>query len=388
MKKKWEKIKSLIFKVIITINSHHTGAYAAQAAYFFVLSLIPIFLLLLTMVRFTPITMSEVMTAVLKVFPESVAPMIRSIVSQVYFQSGTIVPVTIVVALWSAGKGVLSVTSGLNSICENMETRNYFYLRIRASFYTVIFLLAIVSSLVLSVFGNRISVMIYEHIPFLSKVVEFIIRIRTFVTFVVLTVFWDLVYRFLPNRRNMAKTTLRKQLPGAVFTACGWLLLSFFFSVYLDVFKGFTSMYGSLTTIILIMLWLYGCMYIILLGGEINALLEKFLQKRAGNLKKKKEKETLAQNNKKKKNKKAKKKTPPKPTSVSVRNGDNLDRIARRQGTTVEALKKANNLSGDNPVIQPGQKLKLPKDKKASKADKKEEKSSKKSSKKGKKKRR
>ena len=138
---------------------------------------------------------------------------------------------------------------------------NYFYLRIRASFYTVIFLLAIVSSLVLSVFGNRISVMIYEHIPFLSKVVEFIIRIRTFVTFVVLTVFWDLVYRFLPNRRNMAKTTLRKQLPGAVFTACGW------------------------------MLWLYGCMYIILLGGEINALLEKFLQKRAGNLKKKKEKE-------------------------------------------------------------------------------------------------
>ncbi len=63
------------------------------------------------------------------------------------------------------------------------------------------------------------------------------------------------------------------------------------FSVYLDVFKGFTSMYGSLTTIILIMLWLYGCMYIILLGGEINALLEKFLQKRAGNLKKKKEKE-------------------------------------------------------------------------------------------------
>ena len=175
MKKKWEKIKSQIFKVIITINSHHTGAYAAQAAYFFVLSLIPIFLLLLAMVRFTPITMSEVMTAVLKVFPESVAPMIRSIVSQVYFQSGTIVPVTIVVALWSAGKGVLSVTSGLNSICENMETRNYFYLRIRASFYTVIFLLAIVSSLVLSVFGNRISVMIYEHIPFLSKVVEFII---------------------------------------------------------------------------------------------------------------------------------------------------------------------------------------------------------------------
>ena len=73
--------------------------------------------------------------------------------------------------------------------------------------------------------------MIYEHIPFLSKVVEFIIRIRTFVTFVVLTVFWDLVYRFLPNQEKYGKVQLfAKQLPGAVFTACGWLLLSFFFS--------------------------------------------------------------------------------------------------------------------------------------------------------------
>ena len=39
-------------------------------------------------------------------------------------------------------------------------------------------------------------------------------------------------------------------------------------------------MYGSLTTIVLIMLWLYGCMYIILLGGELNALLERFFYKR------------------------------------------------------------------------------------------------------------
>ena len=273
---KWKKIRTQILRIIVTVTSHHTGAYAAQAAYFFVLSLIPIFLLLLTMVQFTPVTMNDVMEAVLQVFPESVAPLIRSIVIQGYTQSGTVIPVTIIVALWSAGKGVLSVTSGLNCIYAKTETRNYFYLRIRASFYTVLFLLAIMLSLILSVFGNSISVMLYEYVPFLSKVVDFIIRIRTFVTLVVLTVFWDLVYKFLPNRKNRAKTTLRRQLPGAVFTACGWLLVSFIFSVYLDIFTGFTNMYGSLTTIILILLWLYVCMYIILLGGEVNALLERF----------------------------------------------------------------------------------------------------------------
>ena len=251
---------ALPISVLETISSHHTGAYAAQAAYFFVLSLIPIIILLLTMVQFTSVTMEDVMTAVLQVFPSSVEELIRSIVLEVYTRSGSIIPITILVALWSAGKGVLSVTSGLNCIYDNTETRNYLYLRIRASFYTVIFILAIILSLVLSVFGNSISMMVYEHVPFLSKVVDFIIRIRTVVTLVVLTVFWDLVYKFLPNRKNMAKTTLKRQLPGALFTASGWLLISFFFSVYLDVFTGFSSMYGSLTTIILIMLWLYVCM--------------------------------------------------------------------------------------------------------------------------------
>ena len=50
------------------------------------------------------------------------------------------------------------------------------------------------------------------------------------------------------------------------------------FSVYLDIFKGFSSMYGSLTTIVLIMLWLYCCMYILLLGGEVNVILRDMEQ--------------------------------------------------------------------------------------------------------------
>ena len=162
--------------------------------------------------------------------------------------------------------------------------RNYFYLRIRSTIYTLLFLIAIILSLVISVFGNSISVIVYEHVPFLIKVVDFIMRIRTLVTLIVLIVFWDLVYKFLPNRKHNVRTTFRKQLPGAAFTACGWLLLSFVFSIYLDIFTGFSDMYGSMATLILIMLWLYGCMYIILLGGEVNALLDRYVWRaRSGN---------------------------------------------------------------------------------------------------------
>lgn len=286
MKGRVKSITRKINRLASILGSHHTGAYAAQAAYFFVLSLIPIILLLLTMVQFTPVTRQDVMAAVTQVFPTSVEGLISSIVDQVYRQSSTIIPVTIIVALWSAGKGVLAMTSGMNLIYENTETRNYFYLRLRASFYTVIFILAIVLSLSLSVFGNSISIIVYKHMPVLTTIMDFLIRIRTLLTLVVLTLFWDMVYKYLPNRTNLSKTTMKQQLPGAVFTSCGWLLISFIFSVYLDIFTGFSSMYGSLTTIILIMLWLYVCMYVILLGGELNALLESLEERKGDRMRK------------------------------------------------------------------------------------------------------
>lgn len=163
------------------------------------------------------------------------------------------------------------MASGLNCVYESRETRNYVFLRIRATFYTVVFIVAIVFSLLLTVFGNMLSIPIIKYLPFMTQVIDFLLRFRTLLSFVVLTVFWILVYRFLPNRRDL----LRRQLPGAVFTACGWLFISFIFSIYLDVFTGFSDMYGSLTTIILILLWLYGCMYIVLLGGEVNVLYRK-----------------------------------------------------------------------------------------------------------------
>ena len=275
--KKMEHLKNKVVKVIDIVNSHHTGAYAAQAAYFFMLSMIPIIVLLITMLQFTNITQKEVLESVMQVFPTSVEGLVRSIVMEVYRQTGTAISISVLVVIWSAGKGVLSITSGLNCIYDNTATRNYIYLRVRASLYTVLFIIAIVLSLVLSGFGNSIALLAQKYTPLLIPFIDFMIQIRTHLNLLVLTLFSATIYKYLPNRKNGVKTTMRRQLPGAIFTACGWLILSMIFSIYLDVFKGFSSMYGSMTTIILIMLWLYMCMYVILLGGEINELLEKYM---------------------------------------------------------------------------------------------------------------
>ena len=93
-------MKNWVLNIIRTVNTHHTGAYAAQAAYFFVLSLIPIFLLLITMVQYTPVTMNDVMELVLPVFPDTVSPLIRSVIVQVYTKSNGFIPFTLLVALW------------------------------------------------------------------------------------------------------------------------------------------------------------------------------------------------------------------------------------------------------------------------------------------------
>ena len=267
--KKIKQIYQTITNITAGVSADHVGAYAAQTSYFFMLCMIPIILLLLTMVQYTPVTKADVMTAVIQVFPSSVDSLITSIVNQVYNQSTGVIPITIVVALWSAGKGVLAMTSGLNCVYKCNETRNYVFLRIRATIYTVMFIIVIIFLLVLSVFGNTLNLFIAEHIPIMLGVAEKLLETRIIITPIVLVAFSLMIYKFLPNRRDK----FRYQLPGAMFSAVGWMIISWIFSVYLDVFKGFSSMYGSLTTIVLIMLWMYFCMYCILLGGELNVLL-------------------------------------------------------------------------------------------------------------------
>lgn len=267
MKTTLKKLK----KQMNRMAGHHVGAYASQSAFFLVISLIPIILLFMTLIQYTPISKAELIEAVYEFFPKTIRGTIVVIVNQVYAQSLSVIPVTLLVAFWSAGRGVLAITNGLNAIRDKVETRNYIFLRIRAAFYTVLIILAIVIALVTLGFGNSISFLVQEYIPVFKNVTDFIIEIRTVASIFIFIVFTALLYKYLPNY----KARLKYQLPGAIFAAFGWTVASFVFSVYLDVFKGFSTMYGSLTTIVLIMLWLYFCMYVLLLGGEINLFVEE-----------------------------------------------------------------------------------------------------------------
>ena len=269
--KGFRKVVETIKGFINSMNKNHTTAYAAQAAYFLILSFIPFMLLLMTSVKYTPLTRDEVIQAVMQVCPENFDSFIRGIVNEVYEKSLGVVPVSAVIAMWSAGKGIQALTNGFNCIYQVEETRNYLMTRIRSVFYTLAFMLAIVLTLTLQVFGNSLHRELSRHLPFLDRLVSMIIGMRVVITLLTLCMVFLLLYKFIPNR----KATFWSQFPGAVLSSLFWSGFSFCFSIYIDVYSGAANMYGSMTTIVLVLLWLYFCMMFVMMGAQVNHYFEE-----------------------------------------------------------------------------------------------------------------
>lgn len=265
-----KKAVKMVSGFLGAMRDDHVGAYAAQTAYFIMLSFFPFIILLVTLIRYTSITPADVYEAARAIFPVSMDSFILSLINEVYSKTAVTVSVSAIVAAWSAGKGFLALMRGMNTIYNVEERRNYIILRLRSALYTVVFVIAIILSLVVLVFGNSIHEAAVEHMPFLAVVTGMIVRLKGIVGVCFLTVVFMLLYRFVPNRR----ARLLSQAPGALFSSVCWYLFSIGFSIYVEYSPGISNMYGSLTTIVLVMLWLYFCMYIILLGAEINSYFE------------------------------------------------------------------------------------------------------------------
>ena len=241
------------------------SAYAASTAFFIFLSLIPALMLLCSLLPYTPITEANLMTVAKDISPDAVNPLLVNVITEVYGQSAGIVSVTAIATLWSAGKGILALMRGLNAIHDVEEDRNYFVLRLMACLYTVLMLLAVILSLLVTVFGNTLINVIERSFPRSAYLFNMLLNFRTPFIWLVLTVVLALMYAYVPG----TKQGFRMQLPGAGFAAVGWSVMTWAFSVYEDQFNGFTA-YGNLTTIIILMLWLYAGMYVILAGAFMN----------------------------------------------------------------------------------------------------------------------
>lgn len=252
------------------LRKKNISAFAASTAFFLFLSLIPMLMLLCALIPYTPLTESALMKAVTDIAPDSVDPLLVGIIVDVYDKSIGLVSVTAIVTFWSAGKGVMALMQGLNAVHQAEEKRNYFVLRLVASFYTIVMLLAMLFSLLLFVFGSVWFEEMIGQIPQTYYLLDILLKFRLLLFMIMMIVALALIYTHVPA----ISLQFKAQLPGAVMAAVGWSLVTFEFSVYIRHFNGFGT-YGSLTTVIILMLWLYACMYLVMTGAFLNRYLRR-----------------------------------------------------------------------------------------------------------------
>lgn len=216
-KKEKQSVLQLLLGFMDRANGDHVGAYAAQAAYFLIMSFIPFILFLTTIIRYTPLTYNMVSETIRAFVPHNIQNFVLTIVSEVYGRSTAVVPISAIMALWSAGKAMQSLTNGLNSIYHVHETRNWLITRMYAVVYTFLFSIAIIASLLLLVLGNQIQIMAGKYVPFLGRIIGKVIGARTALVFAGLFLIFLILYKMLPNR----KATFKSQVPGALLSQRG-----------------------------------------------------------------------------------------------------------------------------------------------------------------------
>ena len=142
---------------------------------------------------------------------------------------------------------------------------------------SIIFVVIIVVCLLIYILGNEILSFITNHVPFVTNIIEALLNIRVLLSVGLFTVFFTFLYVAIPSRH----TKIRRQLPGAIFSAVGWTGFSYFFSLYVNYSHNIAVLYGSLAMVVCAMLWLYVCMFIFLLGAEINLYIEQWTMGRS-----------------------------------------------------------------------------------------------------------
>ena len=206
------------------------GIYTAQASFFIILSIFPFLLLFLNILGMTNINPNTILHIINTYSPDTLQPLLTQIFQELYTHvSGTAISIAAITAIWSASKGVLSVMFGLYEIYKIHRNRNYFISRFISMIYTVLFVITIIFTMVILVFGNKLFNFAISLLPALQNITILTIILRYLVTFLLLFIFFVSIYRI----SNIKLCTFYIVTPGAVFV---WKSYSFYYIDSLDIF--------------------------------------------------------------------------------------------------------------------------------------------------------
>ena len=247
------------------MQKKNIAAFAGSCAYFFVISIVPLLILISSTLPYTAVTEADLIKAFSDITPDFADAIILRLIDEAYEQSVAVFSISALATIWSGALGMMSIIRGLNCIYDVEERRNYFHLRFIAALYTLAMIAILLVMLLIMVFERVVRNIAVSHFPSIMFVISLSSYLKFLVVIAVSTFFFALIYTFVPS----AKMTFVYQLPGAVFSAVVWYLFSWLFSIYVNM-SGYFSIYGSIATPLIMMIWLYFCISIFLIGAFIN----------------------------------------------------------------------------------------------------------------------
>ena len=179
------------------VSRDKVPAFAAQAAFFIIISSVPLVMLVLSLIQFVmPMTQSELSQLAMDMVPMAIRSYVITIIDELYTQTSIpLISITAVTTLWAASRSVYALVTGLNEVYKTSETRNYFQLRFGSLFYTLLLIVLLIFSLVVLVFGTRIQQFLENALPILARISAYIISIRTILAIALMAFSFSLIYK-------------------------------------------------------------------------------------------------------------------------------------------------------------------------------------------------
>lgn len=273
------KLKPVIFLDQLAFRVQNDGVFASgtQLAYFLVLSIFPFIIVFLNVLSYTSLVREDVLGGLIIYLPFETQKLIKGFVSEITISSGQgLLSIAAILGLWTASSGLKAVIKAINRAYDYDENRSYIKLKLISFVFTIALLILLVLVFLTLVFGEVLGNKLFSLFDKVDLFVQLWAYFRIIIPLVYMVLIFALLYKFSPCTSKINEIPLSSTLPGAIFTSLGWMLISIFFSYYVNNFGRYAVTYGSLVGIILLLVWLYISSIIIILGGEINATIEYF----------------------------------------------------------------------------------------------------------------
>jgi membrane protein len=250
---------------------------AAILSFYFLLALFPLLLFLTALLGYFADAGTELrhnlLTYLRAIVPVSASDLINTTVDEISQKSsGGKVSFGLLTSLWFASSGMGAIIEGLNVAYDVKETRAWWRRTLLAILLTIALAVLIITALALMFYGSRIAGGIANRYGFGAAFTEAWTVLRWLFVLVFVFLAFQSIYYFAPD---LHEQQLRWLTPGAAASVILWLLVSFLFGSYLNFYNNYSVVYGSLGAVIILLLWFYLTGVTILIGGEVNALIEQ-----------------------------------------------------------------------------------------------------------------